>query len=112
MEFISGLPKSFGKEVIMVVVDRLTKYANFIGLHHHFSATTVAEAFTHNIFKLHGMPTIIVSDNDTVILINFWQCFFKMQGVLLKSTAYHPQSDGQTKVVNRCLEYVLTVYDI
>lgn len=62
MDFIKGLLLSTGKGIIMVVVDRLTKYAHFIALKHPFTAATVANAFLQNIFKLHGLPRIIVSD--------------------------------------------------
>lgn len=105
MNFIEGLPKSQGKEVIMVVVDRLTKDAHFIALHHPYSAPTVAEAFLSHFFKLHELPTVIVSDRVAIFLSSFWQSLFKLQGVTLHlSTAYHPQTDGQTEAVNRCLE--------
>lgn len=77
MDFI-GLPKSARKEVIMVVVDMLSKYAHFIGFHHPFSAATVAEVFLNNIFKLHGMPLTIVSDRDSIFLCTFWQQFFRL----------------------------------
>lgn len=60
MDFIEGLPQSTGKSVIMVVVDRLNKYAHFVALKHPYSASTVAEAFLNNIFKLHGLPNLIV----------------------------------------------------
>ncbi|GJS15894.1 retrotransposable element Tf2 [Tanacetum coccineum] len=83
MDFIEGLPKSQGKNVIFVVVDRLSKYAHFIALSHPFTAHQVAQAF----------------------LGNFWTELFKLLQVqLLRSTSYHPRTDGQTEVVNRCLE--------
>lgn len=105
MDFIEGLPRSSGKEVILVVVDKLTKYAHFVGLSHPYSAHSIAVAFLDNIFKLHGMLTTIVRDRDTVFVGSFWKELFGLHGVeLAKSTAYHPQTDGQTEVVNRCLE--------
>ncbi|GKV24163.1 hypothetical protein SLEP1_g33810 [Rubroshorea leprosula] len=108
MDFITGLPKSYGKDVIFVFVDRLTKYAHFIALQHHYLALIVAQAYMDNVFKLHGLPQAIVSDKDPICLSNFWQELSTLQGVELQcSSAYHPQTDGQTEVVNRCLENYL-----
>ena len=108
MDFIEGLPKSQGKSVIFVVVDRLTKYAHFTRLSHPFLVQTVAQAFFNSIYKLHGMPYTITSDRGSTFISKFWRELFKLQRVELQlSIAYHPQTDGQTEVVNRCLETYL-----
>ena len=76
MDFIGGLPKSKGKDTILMVVDRLTKYAHFIPLGHPFTATEVAAVFLHEIVRLHGFPSTIVSDRDPLFLSNFWKSPF------------------------------------
>ena len=72
MDFITRLPKSEGKNVIMVIVDRLTKYAHFCALSHPFKASTVATAFMEMIQKLHGIPKLILSVRDPIFTRHFW----------------------------------------
>jgi hypothetical protein len=72
MDFIIGLPKSEGKSLIMVIVDRLTKYTHFCALFHPFKASIVSTAFMEIVQKLHGSPKIIVSDRDPIFTGHFW----------------------------------------
>ena len=113
MDFIVGLPPSYGFSVIMVVIDRLSKYAHFCTLKADYSSKHVAEAFMQSIVKLHGMPKSIVSDSDRVFTSNFWQQLCKLSGTTLAmSTAYHPQFDGQSEALNRCLEMYLRCFTV
>ena len=105
MDFITGLPKSEGKSVIMVVVDRLTNYAHFFALSHPFKASIVSTAFMETIQKLHGNPKIIVSDRDPIFTGNFWTKLFSCLGTqLAHSSSYHPQSNGRIEIVNKCFK--------
>jgi hypothetical protein len=98
MDFVEGLPVA----VIMVVVDRFTKYAHFIPLRHPYTAPTIARHFVDSVVKLHGMPHSIVSDHDRIFTSTFWKLLFQKLGTKLNfTTAYHPQSDGQTGRVNQ-----------
>ena len=78
MDFITGLLESEGKNVIMVVVDRLTEYAQFFSLSNSFSSSTIGSTFMETVQKLHGNPNIIVSDKDP--LGKFWTELFSCLG--------------------------------
>lgn len=85
MDFIEGLPKSNGKEIILVVVERYTKYAHFIALSHPYSVHTVTQAFVDiNVFKLHGPPVNIVTDRAKIFTSNMWQDIFKAMRIKLR----------------------------
>lgn len=108
MDFISGLPKSQGKDSIFVVIDMYSKYAHFFALTHPYSASQVAQLFLDNICKLHGLPSSIVSDRDPIFVSNFWKELFQGLQVKLKpSSTYHPQTDGQSERLKCCLETYL-----
>lgn len=108
MDFIEALPKMNGYSVILVVVDRFTKYAHFLPVKHPFTAVSIARLFFDNIVKLHGLPHSIVSNRDRVFTSSFRQELFALlKTELLLSSAYHPQTDGQIERVNQCLEMFL-----
>ena len=95
MDFITGLPKTQGKDCIFVVVDRLTQFAHFFAIAIDFSAAQVAELFFREIFRLHSLPKTIVSDRDSRFMSTFWQELFRLLGTTLTPiTSYHPQTDG------------------
>jgi hypothetical protein len=94
MDFIEGLPLSEHANIILVVVDRLTKYAHFLALKHPYTASSVAKVYLDNIVKLHGVPLSIISDRDKVFTSVVWRALIKAVGTKLHySTAYHPQTD-------------------
>ena len=91
MDFIEGLLKSEGCSVILVIVDRLTKYAHFLPVKHPYTAAIIAKLFMDHVVKLHGLPASIVSDGDTIFVSHFWKEIFKLYKVNLQlSTTYHP----------------------
>ena len=91
MDFIKGLPPSQGKSVLLVVVDRFSKYAHLLPPAHPYTTVSVACLFFDNIFKLHGLPETIVSDCDVTFTSLFWTELFHFSGTKLAfNLAYHP----------------------
>jgi hypothetical protein len=106
LDFVEGLPKVHGKSVILTVVDRFSKYAHFIPLSHPYTAILVARAFFEAIVRLHGFPSSI--HRNPVFTGHVWRDLFRLAGVKLKmSTAFHPQTDGQTEAVNKMIAMYL-----
>jgi hypothetical protein len=77
MDFIKALPKSEGKNIILVVVDKLTKYAHFMPMCHSSTTRTVVQLFIDNVFKLHGLPLAIITNRDGIFTSQMWQDLFK-----------------------------------
>jgi len=108
MDFIEGLPKSGKWNAIMVVIDKFSKYAHFVPIAHPFTALSIAQLYFNQIYKLHGLPTAIISDRDRIFTSALWKELFALSDTqLLMSSSYHPQTDSQTERLNQCLEAFL-----
>src|SRR5664279_264785 len=109
MDFITGFPKSQkGNNAIWVVIDRLSKVAHFLPVRDDIRASQLADLYVSRIVHLHGVPLRIISDRGSLFVSKFWQSFQNAMGTRLSfSTAYHPQTDGQTERVNQILEDML-----
>jgi RNase H-like domain found in reverse transcriptase/Reverse transcriptase (RNA-dependent DNA polymerase)/Integrase zinc binding domain/Retroviral aspartyl protease/Chromo (CHRromatin Organisation MOdifier) domain len=112
MDFIFGLPEDkHGNTGILAFVDRFSKMVHLTAVPESIDAQGSAKIFMDVVFRLHGMPSELVSDRDPRFTAMFWQCVFKTLGTRLKmSTADHPETDGQTERVNRVLEEILRGY--
>ena len=109
MDIITGLPKSpKGHDAIWVIIDRLSKVAHFLPVRVDVTAAKLADLYTSRIVVRHGIPKKIISDRGSLFTSKFWTSFQTAMGTRLNfSTAFHPQTDGQTERVNQVLEDML-----
>jgi transposase InsO family protein len=109
MDFIVGLPRTHaGYDSIWVILDRLAKVAHFIPIKMTYSGTKLAELYMSRIMCLQGVPKKIVSDRGSQFTSKFWEKLHESMDTKLNfSSAYHPQTDGQTERTNQILEDML-----
>jgi hypothetical protein len=112
MDFITKIPITNKQhDSIMVVVDKLIKAAHFILVKLTHKAVNIVDVYMREIARLHGIPKTIVSDRDPNFTSKFWKGLFNGFGTYLNfSTAYHPESNGQTERVNQVIEDMLRMY--
>ena len=105
IDFVTGLPESQGKTVILTIVDRFSKSAHFVPLTKLPSAKETAEIMISHVFRLHGIPQEIVSDRGPQFACAFWKAFCTLIGAKSQlSSGFHPQTNGQTERLNQELE--------
>ncbi|GJP83665.1 hypothetical protein CLOP_g13794 [Closterium sp. NIES-67] len=109
MDYVTGLPTGpSGNDAILVIVDRLTKMVHFIACQQNITAEQTAQLFIANVIRLHGLPSAIISDRNPKFTSNFWRHLWDKFGTKLQfSSAYHPQTDGQTERVNQTMEQLI-----
>jgi hypothetical protein len=111
IDFIEAQPRVQVKTVILIVVDHFSKYCHFIPLAHPYTAESVAQAFCAEVVRLHGVPQSIVSDRDPVFTSVFWRELMALTGAkLFMSSAFQPQTDGQSEAANRVIVMYLRYF--
>jgi transposase InsO family protein len=110
-DFITDLPTTAkGNDTILTVIDRFSKEAHFIPCKSTLTAEGLADLFLNNIYRYHALPTTIISDRDKLFTSKFWTSFTTLLGIVPQmSTAFHPQSDGQSKRMNSIVEQYLRI---
>ena len=108
VDFIMKLPVVAGKDVVLVVCDRLLKMMHFVAMTEGTLAEGLARLFWDNVWKLHGLPESVVSDRGPQFMAELTKKLNRMLGIKTKlSTVFHPQTDGQTERMNQELEQYL-----
>jgi len=111
MDFVTGLPRSKDHDAIWVVVDRLTKQRHLVPCSTTVDARDLADLFLQHVFRLQGLPRTITSDQGPQFASAFWHRLCARLGIELRlSTAFHPQTDGQTERMNAVMEQYLRSY--
>ena len=112
MDFVFGFPADPHKNTgILVLVDRFSKMVHLVAAPESINASACDRVFIDTVFRLHGLPHELVSDQDPRFTAEFWQSVFKTLGTRLQmSTSDHPETDGQTERANRVLEEILRGY--
>ena len=111
MDFITGLAQSDKADAILIVIDRPTKIAHFIACNKDINARQFSELFVREVFRLHGLPRDIITDRGSIFISDIWKNTAEKLGIERRlSTAFHPQTDGQTERTNATLEQYLRAY--
>ena len=105
INFVSELPNAHCYDAIINVIDFATKQAHFVATHTVVSAEGAARLFLNNVWKLHGLPRAVILDHGPQFVADFTHELYRILGIkVAASTAYHPQTDGQTERVNQELK--------
>ena len=112
LDFIIGLPLTQKQhDSIMVVVDKLRKSAHFIPMKSTYKAVNIAEIFLKEIFQLHGLPKMVISNRDIKFTLNFWKSLFAgLETKINFRTIYHPETNEQIERTNHVIEYMIRMY--
>ena len=111
VDFIVQLPESGGYDAIIVVVDSVSKRAHFMEMDTTITAAGTANLYLQHVWKHHGLPCKVISDQGAQFIVKFIKDLYQLLGIKIKaSTAYHPQTDGQTEWVNQELEQFIWLF--
>ena len=113
MDYMSGIHSTkHGNEYVFMVVDRLLKTTIMVACKKNITAEATAKIFFERVWVHFEIPQSIISDRDSRFLSTFWSSLWSMLDTkLTKSTSFHPQTDGQTEVINRMIIHILRMYN-